>query len=341
MTQRPVVLLTDDGQLTDTWPFVRERFERRLAEVFEVHYADVRERSLADRELADVQAIAWFGGELTTDVVAQAPNLRMVGGIVDGLRPPAWPELAARGIPFVDVTRAWAPSVAECALALALGALRRIPQHHRELAEGRETWLGVQFTDDPAFVNGDLGTKQVGVVGMGQIGGRIAGWCTALGSSVQGYDPYAPAERFATTGARRVDLDDLCAAAEVLFVAVPPTPSAIGMIDADLVASLAPGTIVVTISRAAAIDCDALRRRVLDGSLAWAADVFDVEPLPPDDPLRGRANVVHVPHIAGRTRDTNHRVADLLAEDVLAVFAGREPACVLTESAATLRAGVA
>ncbi|MEJ7664498.1 MAG: NAD(P)-dependent oxidoreductase [Hymenobacter sp.] len=66
----------------------------------------------------------------------------------------------------------------------------------------------------------------------------------------------------------------------------------------------------------------ALRQRVLADELALALDVYDVEPLPPDDPLRGRPNVVHTPHIAGRTRDANLRTADLIADDFARVLAG-------------------
>ncbi|HET7568151.1 MAG TPA: NAD(P)-dependent oxidoreductase [Gaiellaceae bacterium] len=336
MSGRPVALVVDDGELTRTWPFVGERLESRLAGTCEVRVVGGPDPAA----LADAEALAWFArAELAPADVAAAPRLRVAGGVVDGLRPAAWPALRERGIPFVDATRAWAPSVAETGLALAICALRRIPQLHRAMAEGTEPWIGRQFTDDPDFVNGDLGTKRVGVLGLGQIGGRIAGWCTALGSDVAAHDPYAPDERFAAAGAARLPLDELCARSEVLVVAVPPTPSAAGMLDARLVDTLPRGAVVVTITRTAPVDTAALRRRVLAGELAWATDVYDVEPLPAGDPIRGLRNVVHVPHIAGRTRDTNLRVADLLAADFLAVLAGGDASGALTEAAATVRGG--
>ncbi|HET7572623.1 MAG TPA: NAD(P)-dependent oxidoreductase [Gaiellaceae bacterium] len=332
---RPAVLVVDDGELTRTWPFVRVRLEERLA-----GRCDVRFASGPDPDaLADAQALAWFAlAELGPETVAAAPALRVAGGVVDGLRPAAWPALRERGIPFVDATRAWAPSVAETGLALAICALRRIPQLHRAMADGDEPWIGRQFTDDPAFVNGDLGTKRVGVLGLGQIGSRLARWCAELGADVAAHDPYAPDDRFAAARATRAaSLEELCARAEVLFVAVPPTPSAAGMLDAGLVDSLRQGAIVVTITRTAPVDTGALRRRVLAGELAWATDVFEVEPLPAGDPIRGLPNVVHIPHVAGRTRDSNLRVADLLAADFLAVLAGEEPAGALTDAASAVR----
>ena len=83
----------------------------------------------------------------------------------------------------------------------------------------------------------------------------------------------------------------------------------------------------------------ALRERILADELAGAFDVYDVEPLPVDDPLRGRANVVHTPHIAGRTRDANLRVADLIADDFSRILRGEPPTAPLTREAIQVRVG--
>ena len=71
--------------------------------------------------------------------------------------------------------------------------------------------------------------------------------------------------------------------------------------------------------------------------LAGAFDVYDVEPLSPDDPLRGRANVVHTPHIDGRTRDANLRVADVIADDFARILRGEAPQAALTREAMRVR----
>jgi phosphoglycerate dehydrogenase-like enzyme len=75
-----------------------------------------------------------------------------------------------------------------------------------------------------------------------------------------------------------------------------------------------PETSLDALTRAHVVDTEALRRRVLADELGLAADVFDVEPLPLNDPLLGRSNVVHTPHNAGRTIDANRRWAEMLAE---------------------------
>ncbi len=299
-----------------------------------------------------MEAVALFGGRLTERCLAGAPALRAVGCNTDntgGGLPLA--ALRERGIPVIDTTRAWGQSVAEVALLLALAALRRLPQWHAELASGARSfeYEAQQYCDATGFANGELGTKRVGVIGLGQIGGRVARWCVALGrdaatgpgleGQVLGYDPYLPDGMAEGWGVRRVDVDALVAECEVLFVTVPPTPSATLLLDRERIGRLRRGALVVIVTRARAVDMGALRERVVADELAAALDVYDVEPLPADDPLRGRANVVHTPHIAGRTREANLRTADLIVEDFGRVLRGERAQHELTEAAIRARTG--
>jgi D-3-phosphoglycerate dehydrogenase len=247
--------------------------------------------------------------------------------------------MTARGIPFIDATRAWGQSVAETALGLALGALRQIPQWHCRMAAREPLWEFpyAQFCDNPGFVNGDLGTKQVGVIGLGAIGSRVARWCVALGSTVRGFDPFVPEATVQSWGVEPVTLDRLVEESEVAFVLVPPTPSAKHLLNRERIGGLQKGALVVAVTRAHAIDMAALRERILADELAGAFDVYDVEPLPPDDPLRCRANVVHTPHIAGRTRDANWRVADVIADDFACILRGEAPQAALRLEAMRVR----
>jgi len=340
--ERPVFVFTRHPDFDLEWPFVAERLTAGLGELGTVRVAEVPGGEPLHQRV-DLQAavgLALFGGRLTEAGLAAAPHLLAVGcntdNTGDGLPLDA---LWQREIPVIDTTRAWGASVAECALGLALGALRRIPQWHGRLAAGEPLWdfRYQQFCDDPGFANGELGARRVGVLGLGQIGGRIARVCAALGSDVVAHDPFAAEERFRAAGARPADLETLVAHSEVLFVAVPPTPSARGLLSAERIGRLRRGTLVVVVTRAHAVDMAALRRRILADELAGAFDVYDVEPLPPDDPLRGRDNVVHTPHIAGRTRDANLRTADLIIEDFGRVLRGLPAQHGLTREAIRAR----
>ena len=86
---------------------------------------------------------------------------------------------------------------------------------------------------------------------------------------------------------------------------VPLTESTRDLVKAHHIDALPKGCLVVMVTRARICDTEAIRRRVLADELSLAADVWDVEPLPLDDPLLGRHNVVHTPHNAGRTIDAN------------------------------------
>jgi phosphoglycerate dehydrogenase-like enzyme len=222
----------------------------------------------------------------------------------------------------------WGQSVAEFALGLTIGALRRIPQTHRAMmdslapwsylppeGEGRPGARAAQFGDDSAFAAGTLAGKRVRIVGMGNIGARYASFCSSIGADVAAWSASAPDPVFHRSGARRVlRLRELVIDAEVFAPMLPLVLATEGFVDGALLEALPRGCLVVLVTRAQVVAMPVLRHRVLADELALAADVFDVEPLPLDDPLLGRHNVVHTPHNAGRTRDANHALVDALLE---------------------------
>ena len=174
-------------------------------------------------------------------------------------------------------------------------------------------------------------------MGLGQIGGRVAQWCVALGAKVLGYDPFISAERLDELGVESAEMDELVEASEVVFVAIPPTPSAKGILSRERISKLRKGALVVITTRAHAVDMKALRERIEADELAGAFDVYDSEPVAVDDPLRGRQNVVHTPHIAGRTRDANLLAADVVADDFERILRGDPPMSRLSRAAIEVR----
>jgi phosphoglycerate dehydrogenase-like enzyme len=237
---------------------------------------------------------------------------------------------AARGVEvyFPRNEGFWAQSVAEYALGLTIGALRRIPQTYADMRESLDTWnyypgegngrprtRAAQFGDDPNFVSGTVAGKRVRVAGMGNIGTRYASFCSAIGADVAGWSASAPDPVYHRSGARRVGrLEELVEDADIFAPMIPHLPATEGIITDRLIDALPTGSLVVCVTRMQILDSAALRRRVLADELALAADVFDIEPLPLGDPLIGRHNVVHTPHNAGRTLDSNREFVESLAE---------------------------
>lgn len=211
----------------------------------------------------------------------------------------------------------WGQSVSEFALGLTIGALRRIPQTYHEMMVNHQVWNYPlqQFGDDPNFVNGTVAGKKVRIVGAGNIASRYASFVHMLGADVAAWDPYASEPAFHRAGSRREwHLEKLVQDADIFVPMVPLTSSTEGLITAEHLRALPNGCLVVAVTRMEICDTKELRRRVLADEISLAADVFDVEPLPLDDPLLGRHNVVHTPHNAGRTKEANFRWAEMLAE---------------------------
>jgi phosphoglycerate dehydrogenase-like enzyme len=220
----------------------------------------------------------------------------------------------------------WGQSVAEFALGLTLCALRQIPQNYHAMLTSHEPWtrylpaqnqgpgtIGAQYSDDSRFTNGTIAGKRVRIVGAGNIGSRYASFVHMLGADVAIWDPYAPEPGFHRAGARQEHhLARLVADAEIFAPMLPLKADTRGVVTAAHIDALPKGCLIVLATRALICDMAAIRRRVLADEVALAADVFDVEPLPLDDPLLGRSNVVHTPHLAGRTRDANRQWAEAL-----------------------------
>ena len=346
-------LFTRNPGLERSWPFVHEQMVTRLEELGVTLVLNTTSQDPIHQQvdLSEVIGISQWGGRLTEECIDKAPKLKVVGTMTDNTgHGIPYAKCQSRGIPVIESTRAWSQSVAECAFGLALSSLRRTAQWHLKMATGEKLWdwenpiwgpeklpVAHQFCDDPDFVNGDLGTKQIGVIGLGQIGGKIAKWCSVFGATVMGYDPFVPDELLAEWDVERADMDTLVDRADIVFVSVPPTPSARHLLNRERIYHLRKGALVVIITRAHAVDMEALRERIVKDELAGAFDVYDREPVPIDDELRNRDNVVHTPHIAGRTEDANLRVADMIVDDFERVLKGEKPLGALTPEAIKVR----
>lgn len=281
-----------------------------------------------------ISRLLLLGVPLTVACTARLTQLKEIAWSNDGLgwdealRSAALEKLTTRGVRVIrhQSEGFWGQSVSEFGFALTLSALRRIPQLHYSMLTDPAAWdyrppdgvglpgqRGQQYGDDPRFTSGTLEGKRVRIVGAGNIASRYASFCHFFGADVAAWDPFAHEPCFHRSGARREHfLDRLVCDAEIFAPMVPLTEKTRGLVTAAHIEALPRGTLVVLVTRADVCDMPTLRRRVLAGELSLAADVFDVEPLPLDDPLLGHPNVVHTPHNAGRTRQANERWAEAL-----------------------------
>ncbi|MDM4762039.1 NAD(P)-dependent oxidoreductase [Galbitalea sp. SE-J8] len=318
MTTRIVVFPRFD----EIWPVSADRLRELLEPAAEVELIRVEDGAVPAGSAA-VERLFWLGGGPGAAELDGYPALREAFTATGYASDPATDALlAARGIRRLGHPSEgyWAQSVSEFALGLTIDALRGITRRARGVLAGPgPAWEyeAEQLSDDLRFTSGTVDGKRVRIVGAGNIASRYASFVSMLGAEVAAWDPFAAEPAFHRSGARREwRLERLPLDAEIFVPMVPLTDATRGLVTAELIRSIPDGSLVVLATRAAICDVEELRRRVVGDELALAADVFDVEPVPLGDPLLGRANVLHTPHIAGRTLDSGYRWATALAEQL-------------------------
>ncbi|MGH8830234.1 MAG: NAD(P)-dependent oxidoreductase, partial [Polaromonas sp.] len=227
--------------------------------------------------------------------------------------------LAARNIPVSHTE--WGPSkdsTCEMTWSLILAATRQLEQQTALLRRGQ--WR----PDAPVPLAGVLQGQTLGLIGLGEIGGRVAKVGQALGMNLLTWSPRITQERAAQHGATSVSLEELLAKAKVVSLHLVPTPATRHLLNAERLALMRPDSLLVNTSRSALVDGAALVQAVEQGRPGFAAlDVFDVEPLPQDDPLRQLPNVLLTPHLGFVTEPVFQRFATGVTECLQAWLAGQ------------------
>ncbi|BBA96606.1 putative dehydrogenase [Actinacidiphila reveromycinica] len=252
-------------------------------------------------------------GPVTRRILDGAPDLRLV---VIGRGGPVNVNLDAakeRGVQVCNAPGRNAAATAEYTVGMMLAAMRRIPETSAALAAGR--WAGEYYTYDNCGPG--LDGANVGLVGCGAVGSRVARALTALGARVRVYDPYADERVLRASGEPVADLDALLRGSDVVSLHARLTPETRGLLGARELALLPDGAVVVNCARGALLDEDALCEALESGRLAAAGlDVFAVEPPPPHSRLRSAPRLVMTPHLAGANTSVAHNAARIAAAEV-------------------------
>jgi phosphoglycerate dehydrogenase-like enzyme len=217
------------------------------------------------------------------------------------------------GVTVTNVTGYGDRAVAEHALALLLAAARGLPAADRAVRAG--DWTG--------FPGTELAGATVGVLGLGGIGRTFAGMVRALGMAVLAWDRRADDADLARLGAERApDLATVFARADVVSLHLPLTPQTRHLVGAAELDLLRPGAILVNTARGELLAPGALAARLSRGDVVAALDVFDPEPLGPDDPLLAAPGTVLTPHLGFRTPQALARMVEGCVSAVEAFCAG-------------------
>jgi glycerate dehydrogenase len=276
-----------------------------------VHGRTPREQ-VAER-IAAADVVLTNKTRLDTEALAAAPRLRGIAVLATGHDVVDGGAARRLGIPVCNVPEYGTASVAQAVFALLLELTNHTGHLAAAVRQGR--WSSSPdfcFWDEPLV---ELAGLTFGVVGHGRIGDAVARIARAFGMEVLSH------RRQAQPG--DVDLDTLLAQSDVVSLHCPLTPHTLGLLNAERLARLRPGALLLNTARGALVEEEALVDALQIGHLGGAAlDVLCVEPPGPDHPLLSAPRCVITPHVAWASRAARRRLIDATAANVAALLAG-------------------
>ena len=234
-------------------------------------------------------------------------------------------KASAAGVKIINAPGRLAVPVAEYTVGLIIAEIKNIARGYAEIEAGG--W-GNKFPNKAYSTS--LKGKNIGIVGLGAVGSRVARVMTALDANVLVYDPYQKEGAVEAMGYRNLSLEDLCRESDVITVHFRLTPQTEGMINKTHFDLMKPTAFIINTARAGLIDeaalMDALQNKKIGGA---GLDVFHEEPLPANSPLIGMENVTITPHLAGSCSNLWDLTIDIMENTMRSYAASGEWTCVV------------
>jgi len=253
--------------------------------------------------------------KLTKDMIEKADKCRIIARVGVGLDNIDVDAANAKGIRVINAIEGAMNAVAELVLGLMLSLSREIPRADREIRNGK--WLKKEL------LGTELSGKYLGIVGLGNIGKRLAKHARALNMNIIGYDVIPIAEEFVReVGLIKTDLDTLLSSADYISFHVPFTNDTKHLVNSQRLGKMKKTAYIINTSRGEIIDEEALYSALKDGKIAGAAlDVFEKEPAT-GNKLTTLSNVICTPHIGAQTKEAQTLAANVIAEKIIMILRG-------------------
>ncbi|HEY6993745.1 MAG TPA: hydroxyacid dehydrogenase [Xanthobacteraceae bacterium] len=254
------------------------------------------------------------------DLLARMPNLLVVSTSGAGFDTVDVKDCTAAGVLVVNQSGGNADAVAAHVLGMMLTLSKQIIQSNHAMRRGA-------LHDRRAFTGHDVHGRTVGIVGLGNVGRRVAALCRGLfGMQVIACDPYLDDATVAARGAAKVTLEELLRRADFVSINCPLDESTRGMIGEKEFALMQPHAYFITTARGSIHDERALAEALQAKRIAGAGvDVWDREPPPPEHPLLQFDNVIASPHTAGVTHEARVNMGRIAAEQLVMTLDGKRP----------------
>ena len=274
------------------------------------------------REVVDVEGIICLITEkMDAEVIDRARRCRVIAQVAVGYDNVDVAAATRRGILVTNTPGVLTETTADMAWAILLATARRVVEGDTFTRSGRwKTWELMAFTGQ------DVYGATLGIIGLGRIGAAIARRARGFAMSVLYYNRHRAEALEAELGVRYVGLDDLLHQSDFVVVSCALTPETHHLIGERQLGLMKPTSVLVNIARGPIVDQRALYRALVDRKI-WAAglDVYEVEPVPMDEPLLKLDNVVLPPHLGSASITTRTKMATMAVENCLAGVTGRTP----------------
>ncbi|HEV7767590.1 MAG TPA: NAD(P)-dependent oxidoreductase [Thermoanaerobaculia bacterium] len=276
-------------------------------------YDVVRQPVRTEEELASIIGdanvlVTRAYNKVSRRVIENAPHLELIAQGTSGIDNIDLDAARERGIHVIHMPGVNADAVAELVIGFMISMTRTIPFYTREVVSG-------VFSRDDCATRHELHHYVLGIVGLGQVGTRVAKLAGAFGMRVQAFDPYVPE-------AGVVTLDELLRTSDILTMHVPLADDTRKMIGARELHTLRQGSYVINAARGEVLDQRAALEALAENHLAGLAlDVFDPEP--PNGPLPDDPRLILTPHIGGCSYEVKTTVGTRLFERITNHFGVR------------------
>lgn len=307
--EKTVYLVRDEGDV------IREKFEKAGYRIL------VGNGKFIDSYLNECDALVLGKERITGEVLEKAPNLKIVGKFGVGLDRIDIPACTARGIYVANTPMTNYISVAEHTLMMILASAKKIYpiglylRHEYPDYWCRERYQGIEIYG-----------KVLTVIGLGNIGRRVAQLACSIGMEVVGYDPFLKTAEGMDYLTMKPTLEEALSCADFVTLHVAGTEQTRHMISKKQFHEMKKTAILINVSRGFVVNetdlIEALRNQEIAGA---ALDVFEEEPIAPGNPLMLMENVLATPHCAGNTMDARLRSQKECAEDIIAALEGKRP----------------
>ena len=253
--------------------------------------------------------------KITKEMIDNATQCKIIARVGVGLDNIDVDAAKAKGIRVINAVEGAMNAVAELVLGLMLSMAREIPRADREIRNGK--WLKKEL------MGSELSGKYLGIVGLGNIGKRLAKLARGLNMNIIGFDVMPIADDFARdVGLIKADIDTLLSSADYISFHVPLTETTHHLVNAKRISTMKKTAYIINTSRGEIIDEDALYDALKEGKIAGAAlDVFEKEPAV-GNKLTTLANVVCTPHIGAQTKEAQTLAANVIGEKIIMILRG-------------------